>query len=241
LKKEVEAAVIGMLEDTTGQNQIKEIMATIDLAKKERAQHEKGTYLYNLLSEDIVKKEADLARYEQELGTGNIEAAVRAYQQKVADFFQFLNGMRGRYDKATFQEKRNAIEVLGVRVVVHEPLETYGISSDASDTESDQEWFSAREAARLLGVDRKTIYFYQRNGTIAKYKYEPFLLVHRDELLKLQRKGFLQRNTEEIVRDRVEISYSPRFSSMRLTSKGDNPTGVWVSLQTRRYIKVSVC
>src|SRR5205814_1325051 len=89
LKKEVEAAVKVLLEDTTGQNQIKEIIATIELAKKEREKHEKGTYLYNLLSEDIVKKEADLARYQQELSTSNVEAAVSAYQQKVADFFQF--------------------------------------------------------------------------------------------------------------------------------------------------------
>jgi site-specific DNA recombinase len=240
LQMEVEAAVNAMLDDTTGQEQIKNIEATIALANKERGRYEEGSYMHNLISEDIVRQEAELARYNQEIGSSNIEAAVSAYQQKVHAFFEFLNGMQGRYEQATFQEKRNAIEVLGVRVVVHDPLETYGLSSDAGDI-SDQEWFRAREAARLLGVDRKTIYFYQRNGTFTKYKYEPHLFVHRDELIKLQKKGFLQRNTEEIVRDRVEISYAPRFSSTRFTSKGDNPTGVCVSLQTRRYIKVSVC
>jgi hypothetical protein len=120
--------------------------------------------------------------------------------------------MHGRYENATFQEKRNAIEVLGVRVIVHDPVETYGLSSDASGIEEGQEWFSAKEAGRLLGVHASTIRFYQKNGTITNYKEEPFLLVHRDELLKLQKKGFLQRNTEEIVRSRVEISYSPRFN-----------------------------
>jgi hypothetical protein len=40
---------------------------------------------------------------------------------------------------------------------------------------------------------------------------EPFLLVHRDELLNLQERGFKQRNTDEIVRSRVEISYSPEL------------------------------
>ena len=149
--------------------------------------------------------------------------------------------MQGRYEEATFQAKRNALEVLGMRVVVHEPVEVSVLSPDAGDIGDGQEWFSAREATRVLGVSTKTINFYRRNGTITNYKHEPFLLVHRDELRKLQKKGFLQRNTEEIVRKRVEISYTPRFSSTRLTSKGDNPTGVWVSLQTRRYINVSVC
>src|SRR5947209_14168910 len=150
------------------------------------------------------------------------------------DFLEFLNVMRGRYEQATFQEKRNALEVLGVRVLVHEPVETYGLSSNASDIREGQEWFSAIEAARLLGVSTKTIHFYRRNGTIAAYKYEPFLLVHGDELLKLQRKGFLQRNTEEIVRERVEISYSPQFNIP--VDRGNNLTAVPVSLQTRKYI-----
>jgi hypothetical protein len=118
---------------------------------------------------------------------------------------------------------------------VHEPQETYGLSSDALDIAEGQEWFSAKAAARSLGVNAKTIHFYRRNGTIINYKYEPFLLVHRDELLKLRKKGFLQRNTEEIVHSRVEISYSPQFT-VRGDRGGNNLTAVPVSLQTRRYI-----
>jgi predicted site-specific integrase-resolvase len=53
-----------------------------------------------------------------------------------------------------------------------------------------QEWFSAKEAGKLLGVHAKTIRFYQKNGTITNYKEEPFLLVHRDDLLKLHKKAF---------------------------------------------------
>jgi hypothetical protein len=106
------------------------------------------------------------------------------------DFLNFLNVMRGRYEHATFQEKRNALDVLGVRVTVHEPVEAYGLSSAAEGIGEGQEWFSAKEAGRLLGVHSKTIRFYQKNGTITKYKEEPFLLVHRDELLKLRKKGF---------------------------------------------------
>src|SRR5262249_23924352 len=154
----------------------------------------------------------------------------------IMQFLEFLNVMRGRYEQATFQEKRNALDVLGVRVLVHEPTDTYGLSSDVTDICDGQEWFSAKEAGHFLGVHAKTIRFYQKNGTITNYKAEPFLLVHRDELLKLRTKGFLQRNTEEIVRSRVEISYSPRFHI-----RGDDGTGVPVSLQTRKYMNVSAC
>ena len=90
--------------------------------------------------------------------------------------------------------------------MVHEPTETYGLSSEALDIGDGQEWFSAKEAGHFLGVHAKTIRFYQKHGIITNYKEEPFLLVHRDELLKLREKGFKQRNTDEIVRKRIEIS-----------------------------------
>src|SRR6266849_9635970 len=106
------------------------------------------------------------------------------------DFLEFLNVMRGHYEHATFQEKRNALEVLGVRVVVHDSIETHGLSDDAVDIgHGGQEWFSAKAAARALGVNPKTIHFYRRNGTIITYKYEPYLQIHRDEIMKLQQKG----------------------------------------------------
>src|SRR5258708_2331015 len=231
LEQEMEAAISALLEDTTGQEQIQKIETTIEFAKNEREKYVPGSYMHNLISQDITNQEEQLARYKEEIGSSNIEKVTGSYQQRIMEFLEFLNVMRGRYENATFQEKRNALQVLGVRVMVHEPTETYGLSSDALDIADGQEWFSAKEAGQLLGVHAKTIRFYQKNGTITKYKDEPFLLVHRDELLKLQRKGFLQRNTEEIVRDRVEISYSPRF-----IGRGNNLTAAPVSLQTRRYI-----
>ena len=111
--------------------------------------------------------------------------------------------------------------MLGVRVVVHEPAETYGLSSDVIDLSEGQEWFTAKETGRILGVHVKTIRLYRTQGVITQCKAEPFLLVHRDDVLRLQVRGFRQFNTEEIVRGRIEISYSPRFS-IRLR----NPTGV---------------
>jgi len=132
--------------------------------------------------------------------------------------------MRGRYDQATFQEKRNAIDMLGVRVLVHEPTETYGLSSAASGTDDTQEWFTTKEAGLCLGVHAVTILRYLKNGIITQYKEGPDLLVHRDDVLRLQVRGFRQFNTAEMVRGRIEISYSPRFT-LRLR----NPTGVQVS------------
>ena len=200
LETELETAISALLEDPTGQEQIQKIEATIQLATAEREKYPQGSYMHGLISQDITKQEAELALYKEEMGSSNIEKVIGTYQQRIMDFLNFLNVMCGRYEHATFQEKRNALEVLGVRVVVHAPPEIFGLPSDASDIAEGQEWFSAKETGRLPGVHAKTIHFYRRNGTISNYKYEPFLLVHRDELLKLQKRGFLQRNTEEIVR-----------------------------------------
>jgi site-specific DNA recombinase len=227
LELELQAAINAMLEDTTGQQQIQNIEATIQLAKTEREKYEEGSYMHNLLSQDITRQEAELARYNEEIGSATIDQVARAYRQQLIDFWNFLNVMRGRYDKATFQEKRNALDVLGVRVLVHEPAETYGLSSDVIDLSEGQEWFTAREAGRILGVHAKTIRLYRKQGVLTQCKEQPFLLVHRDDVLKLQERGFRQFNTEEIVRDRIAISYSPRFS-IRLR----NPTGVQFSTMT---------
>ena len=216
LEMQLQDAMNTLLEDTTGQGQIKDIEATIALAEKELAKHEKGSYMHNLVTQDILKQQEQLARYQEEMGSANIERIMSTYQQRITDFWTFLNVMRGRYEQATFQEKRNALEVLGVRVVVHDSIEMHGLSDDAVDIgHGGQEWFSAKAAARALGVNPKTIHFYRRNGTITNFKYEPFLQIHREEIVKLQQKGFLQRNTEEIVRRRAEISFSPHFLPVR--------------------------
>ncbi len=231
LKQEMEAAINALLEDTTGQEQIRQIEATIVLAKIEREKYAEGSYMHNLISEDIVKQEKHLARYKEEIGSSAMDSALSSYQQRVMDFLEFLNVMHGCYEHATFQEKRNALEVLGVRVVVREPTVTYGLSADELFIAEGQEWFTPKEAAIILGVSTKTIYTYKRNGTIERYLEEPVLLVHRDELLKLRQRGFVQRNTEEVIRQRVEISYSPTFNV-----RGNNLTSVPVSLHTRKYM-----
>jgi predicted ABC-class ATPase len=63
--------------------------------------------MHDLISQDITKQEAELARYREEMGSSNIEKVIGTYQQRIMDFLNFLNVMRGRYEYATFQEKRN--------------------------------------------------------------------------------------------------------------------------------------
>jgi DNA invertase Pin-like site-specific DNA recombinase len=232
LKQEMEAAINALLEDTTGQEQLRKIGATIAMGKFEREKYPEGSYMYNLITEDILKQEEQLARFQEEIGSSATESAVSAYQQRIMDFLEFLNVMHGRYEHASFQEKRNALEVLGVQVVVHAPSsDVYGLDQELLAIADGQEWFSAKEAGKLLGVHPKTIRFYQKNGTITNFKEEPYLFIHRDEVMKLQQRGFLQRNTEEIVRGRVEISYSPRFNG-----RGINLTADPLSLHTRKYV-----
>lgn len=231
LEDELRTAVSALLEDTTGLEQVQKLEELIEFAKNEREKHPVGSYMYGLVSQDITKQEEQLARYKEELGSSNVAKAVSSYQQRIMEFLEFLNVMRGRYESATFEEKRNALEVLGVKIIVHDPPQTYGISLNAPQWAEGQEWFTAKEAGRLLGVHSKTIYFYKRNGTIKNCQEEPILLIHKDEILKLQAKGFLQRNTEEIVKNRIEITYSPRLN---VVPKREIPTGVQVSLQTRK-------
>jgi len=233
LEQEVSAAVSAWLEQTTGREQVDQLEAVIALAKTERTKHAEGSYTYTLISQDIAAKENDLARYREELGSVSVEQAAAHYRARIMGFLDFLNVMHGSYEQATFQQKRNALDVLGVKVVVREYAETYGLPEDAAGIGEDEAWFTAKEAARILGVSPKTIHFYRRNGTITNYKEEPHLLIHTTEVLKLQQKGFLQRNTADIVRQRIEVTYSPRFN---LVSEMDMPTGVSVSLQTRRYV-----
>jgi len=38
-----------------------------------------------------------------------------AYRQRLLSFLDFVNVMRGKYHKATFQEQRDALDMLGVK------------------------------------------------------------------------------------------------------------------------------
>ena len=69
------------------------------------------------------------------------------------------------------------------------------------------------DAGQLLGVHAKTIHFYKKNGTITNYKEEPYLLIHRDEPGNAPVTGFFAAQYGGDCWARVEISYSPKFTS----------------------------
>ncbi len=107
------------LEDTQGKQQAAALKAAIDHARQERNKHLEGSYYYNLITEDLRVKTEQLERYEAEhANTRDIAAVMDTYRQGVVEFLEFVNVMRGRYNKATFQEKRNALDVLGLMVKV---------------------------------------------------------------------------------------------------------------------------
>lgn len=119
IEQEIEQAVSTLLEGTTGREQMIALQAEIAYAKQECKKYDQGSYTYNLISQDIQAKEEQLARYEEECASsGSIAQATALYQQRCLEFLTFLNVMRGRYEEASFQEIRNALEVLGVIVVI---------------------------------------------------------------------------------------------------------------------------
>ncbi len=83
LEQEMAAAISALLEDTTGQEQMQQIAATIAYAKNEREKHVPGSYMHNLISQDITNQEAQLARFQEELGSSNIEKVTGSYQQRI--------------------------------------------------------------------------------------------------------------------------------------------------------------
>lgn len=119
LEAAIGRAVSALLEDTTGQEQMDELQTLIDYAQSQRPQYEPDSYMYNLITQDILTKEAQLARFKEECAASSpIAAATAMYQARLMEFMEFLNVMRGTYDQATFQEKRNALDVLGVCVTM---------------------------------------------------------------------------------------------------------------------------
>lgn len=119
LEGEIQQALVELLEDTTGQEQLASLQATIEYTKRERDKHDEGSYMYNLINQDIITKKEQVERFverfkEECTSASSIAAATALYHSRVVEFLDFLNVMRGKYEKSSFQEKRNALDVLGV-------------------------------------------------------------------------------------------------------------------------------
>jgi hypothetical protein len=120
IERNIEQSLQTMLEDTRGKQLVVQLEQDIAYAKQERAKHPEGSYLYNLISQDITKKQDQLRKYEEEYAASRDTATLSdVYRNSILGFLNFLNVMRGKYHEATFQEKRNALDVLGVKVYIH--------------------------------------------------------------------------------------------------------------------------
>lgn len=181
IESNIEEYIKNMLEDSTGKQLILELEEGIKLAKKEREQYQEGTYLYNLISQDISDKEEKIRRHEEEHAKSRSIVKLSAtYQESIMGFLNFLHRMKGKYHEATFKDKRNALEVLGVKVYLY-PLEEVCIQQ----VDAPKEWLTIKEAARLTGIPERTI---QNNIKSARLKAESRCIVrpaiHQDELAR---------------------------------------------------------
>ncbi len=120
IERNIQASLQSLLEDTHGKQQITQLEAEIRYAKAEQDKHAKGSYYYNLIAQDLQVKENKLQKYEKEYTESrDIVKLSDIYQKSVLGFLNFLNTMQGKYHEATFKEKRNALEVLGVQVSIY--------------------------------------------------------------------------------------------------------------------------
>jgi site-specific DNA recombinase len=119
IEEEIERSVLNLLEDREGVEHIAALRSGIDYALQERMKHLEGSYYYNLITHDIESRAHELKRYEEEhAASRTVAAATETYKSRVLEFLDFINVMRGKYQDATFQEKRNALDVLGVKVYI---------------------------------------------------------------------------------------------------------------------------
>ncbi|GER88382.1 recombinase [Dictyobacter vulcani] len=119
LEREAEKAVQKLLNDDSASNLTSQLETEIDYAKEERRNHREGSYYYNLITQDIQKKEEQLQKHKEEAikSTPFINRA-DTYKKRIQNFIAFLNTMKGKYHKASYKEKREALYILGVKVYV---------------------------------------------------------------------------------------------------------------------------
>jgi hypothetical protein len=113
--------------------------------------------------------------------------------------------MKGKYHEATFKEKRNALDVLGVTVTINPAVHP---APPVTLIETDKEWLSLVEAGRLAGIDPDILSYRVSRGE--------FVTTKRDELNRylptLRLRPLL---VHEAVQPRVEINYSPIFTGVQ--------------------------
>jgi len=217
IRAKIEEDVRGFLENTQGKQQLAQLTNEIAMAEAERDKHAHGSYYYNLVSQDITTKQQQLRRYEEESQHAGVsEQLLDIYQRSVLSFLDFLSTMKGRYHEATFKEKRNALDVLGVTVTVHSCDTEISL---ARRVETAKEWLSLTEAAELAAIDMSTFRYHIEKGELTIYTRDESRrnrYVNRDELNRfLSTYSYAPRSVREDVHTRVEIQYSPIFSGVQ--------------------------
>ena len=217
IRANIERDVQNFLEHSQGTRQLTQLQQEIAQAEIEQAKHAPGSYYYNLVTQDLQNKYTQLRKYEEEATRAEVPATLlNLYQQNVLSFLDFLSVMKGRYHEATFKEKRNALDVLGVTVQVSAPII---ISPAITHVETDKEWLSLVEAAALADIDPKVLSYRASRDELATTKRDEShrcTYVHRDELnrflptLKLRPQKY-----RDDIQPRVEINYSPIFTGVQ--------------------------
>lgn len=182
IEEEIRNSVNNLLEDTTGREQIAALKLAIAHAKQEQAKQQ-NEYLRSLIAQDIQNKLEQLERFEEECQAASSIAALTAtYQRRVLEFVEFVNVMRGRYHEATFQEKRNALDVLGVKVCVRPNEEG---TLPLPPVQTDQQWLSLSDASELTGIHVSSLTLHVRGGDLESQKMAtPHYIFHRDEIVR---------------------------------------------------------
>jgi len=170
-----------------------------------------------MVRQDIAAKQQQLRKYEEEATHAEVsEQLLDIYQRSVLSFLDFLSTMKGRYHEATFKEKRNALDVLGVTVTVHSCDKEISL---ARHVETAKEWLSLTEAAELAAIDMSTFRYHIEKGELTVYRRDESRrnrYVNRDELNRfLSTYSYAPRHIRENVQTRVEIHYSPIFSGVQ--------------------------
>ena len=202
IEQGIELFLQNMLEDTKGQMLVSQLEDEITFAKRERAKHDEESYYHRLISQDIRDKEEKLRKYREEYNASrDIVKLADIYRRSILGFWDFLKNMRGRYHEATFKEKRNALDVLGVKVYIHPDN---GEAPQWPLVETDQEWLSLGEAAEATGLAESTLNYHILAGELKAHRRPlPQKVVHREELVKFL--AVKRRNqTREINLDQYE-------------------------------------
>ena len=175
----IKQSLENILEDTHGRELIDQLKEEIRFAKQERDKHPQGSYYHTLIAGDIRDKEEKLGRYEEEYQDSiNIVKLSNIYQQNTLGFLNFLTSMQGKYQEATFAEKRNALDVLGVRVYIY-PHE----NPTPKTVDTEREWLTVKGTAKLTGIASRTLRLNIERGKLTTHiRTLSLRVVSREEL-----------------------------------------------------------